>query len=220
MCSGAAESSWLPSLWCFRGRYQPAGTEGGGRVPPATLAPGRCVLLLSAGPAAPRWPRQRRGGCRQEGGLRFPPARLLRARQMSLRFQTASRSARFHPASSLGNVPVRGGKITSAVCSKPRAVGMRLQDFNLGFPCSPLLPIPPQHHGPRAGPGPSQQEILRFRHRGSEILCLVQKITIAATEPAQLQHLKGDSTHCGTTAKRSEAAHGRAAAQLPRTQTA
>lgn len=85
--------------------------------------------------------------------------------QMSLRFQTASRSARFHLASSLGNFPIRGEKnYLLPSNSKQRAVkdarlhlwhmSLELYPKSVALPLPPLLPILLEDPRPHACSGP------------------------------------------------------------------
>jgi len=83
--------------------------------------------------------------------------------QMSLRFQTASRSVCFHLASSLGNSPIKGKKKKIICCGLLKAsrrqgrtpAGLHPGPAALLLP--PLLPILPGDRQPHACPGPPQR---------------------------------------------------------------
>lgn len=91
--------------WCFGGRREVGAGTG---APCAGAAAPRCSAELTA-------PRQRRHRAGRREGC------CSDLWQMSLRFQAASRSARFHPASSSGNLPIRGKRITfCGLCKAPQ----------------------------------------------------------------------------------------------------
>lgn len=92
--------------WCFGGRREVGAGTG---APCAGAAAPRCSAELMS-PWRP-WHHGDRAG-RREGCCASRLPGCSDPWQVSLRFQAASRSARFHPASSSGNFPIRGKRTT------------------------------------------------------------------------------------------------------------